>query len=307
MKDLFSFSRYEHGSRRVLSEFKNVLLRKLTMNSSTLFLRGGDIISIGPQANTLHEPDLTSLIDHCADTGYVDFLIDIGANIGLTTSQNGSRFHRIFCFEPNPLCVHILKVNIDIAGVTQKTEVCEYGLGESEGAFDLWIPRHNWGGAFVKSNDNNYSEKLLLAKDGFSKFDQHHYLIRSINIRQTKTVLEEKFVRLSADKLVRGVIKIDVEGMERVVLKGIADAMPSDISAVILFENWDSNFDYQEILDLFARRKATMLRLNYKRPFGQKWPRVLKAASLVLRSTELHLEAIESSEDRRGDIVVVVE
>src|ERR1039457_1398249 len=61
------------------------LFKYLTKNSTNLFLKGKDIISIYPQTVGIHEPTITSLIDHFASNGYSDFLIDIGANIGLTS------------------------------------------------------------------------------------------------------------------------------------------------------------------------------------------------------------------------------
>lgn len=307
MSNLAYFKRKEHGSRRVFKELKNILFRRLTTKSSNLFLRGGDVISVGPQANSLHEPDLTGAIDYCCDSGYSDFLIDIGSNIGLTTAQNGAGFSRIICFEPNPLCVHILKVNVEIAGLAGKAEVCEYGLGEAEGNYELWIPRHNWGGAFVKSDENSYSEDLILSKDGLSEFKDSQYMIKNIEVRSAKRILSEKFSSLIDAGLTKGVIKIDVEGMEGVVIKGIADSIPDTVKAIIFFENWDDNINYKDIMAMFAKRRVKIMKLNYERPFRKNWPRLVKAALLLLRSTELRIDNIEDSKDRTGDLAIVLE
>ena len=61
-------------------------------------------------ANGVYEPHIKFLIDYLAEKGYSDFLIDIGANIGLTSCQSGNSFKEIHMFEPNPDCVNILKV-----------------------------------------------------------------------------------------------------------------------------------------------------------------------------------------------------
>ena len=87
------------------------LFKKITSKTLNLFLRAGDIISVHPQINGSHEPKLNSLIAAIAKEGFCDFIIDVGANIGLTSCQNGHLFKKIHMFEPNPLCYKILEVN----------------------------------------------------------------------------------------------------------------------------------------------------------------------------------------------------
>lgn len=92
--------------------FVFALFRRLTRKNLSIFLRGGDLISQGPLIEGIHESRLTQFIYNNAKNGMSDFLIDIGANIGLTSCQNGNSFKQIYCFEPNPLCVNILKTNL---------------------------------------------------------------------------------------------------------------------------------------------------------------------------------------------------
>ncbi len=119
----------------------------------------------------MHEPVLTKFIETCCDSEYSDFLIDIGANIGLTTCQNGNAFKEVVCFEPNPLCVNVLKVNTEIAIDGPTVEINEYGLGAEEGKFELWMAKNNWGGGFVRNAQNTYSDDTLAIKDGFKYID----------------------------------------------------------------------------------------------------------------------------------------
>ena len=94
--------------------FEHSVFRNFTRKSLNIFLRGGDIISEGPLVDGEHEGLLTKFISNSAENGMSDFLIDIGANIGLTSCKNGNGFQKVYCFEPNPLCVNILKTNLAI-------------------------------------------------------------------------------------------------------------------------------------------------------------------------------------------------
>ena len=140
-------------SSDLMGRIRRKLFERLTRKSVNYFLRGKDIISVGPLVNGFHEPICTKLIGHYAWHDYGDFLIDIGANIGLTTCQNGHDFARVVCFEPNPMCAHILKVNTEIALPKGRVEIHEFGLGEMVVLLELWIPKHNWGGAFIRTPD----------------------------------------------------------------------------------------------------------------------------------------------------------
>ena len=143
----------------------------LTRKSLSLFTRGRDIISTGPVLDGVHEPALTSLIRKYAQDGYSDFLIDIGANIGLTSCQNGDSFREVHMYEPNWMCCNILEVKSKIAITSSEFEIHKYGLGKENKTCTLTIPRHNWGGGFIKDAGNSYSDKVLAAKDNFTSLE----------------------------------------------------------------------------------------------------------------------------------------
>src|ERR1700744_489895 len=87
------------------------LMRKLTQNASGIFLRSGDEISFIPATGRTHEPETTNLILKCAREGYPDFLLDIGANVGLISLQCAPFFTVVHGFEPNPELAKILEIN----------------------------------------------------------------------------------------------------------------------------------------------------------------------------------------------------
>jgi hypothetical protein len=114
------------------------------------------------------------------------------------------------------------------------------------------------------------------------------------------------FKELSEKGLKKGVIKIDVEGYEPTVLKGIANSLPNNMKVFIIFESWDSNFDIDEILNAFEGRAiASKLFQNY--PYEKNWNVFLKMASLIFNSTILtRLETVTTG-DFLGDIVLKVD
>ena len=288
-----------------LQKFKRSIFKRLSKNSVNYFLRGQDKISIEPSVNGVYEPDITELISYFNEIGYCDFLFDIGANIGLTSCQNGLAFDKVFCFEPNPLCLHILKVNTEIALDNINIEINEFGLGKSDAELDLWIPKHNWGGAFVKSNDNSYPDEILASKDGFSEIDKTNYFIKKIQIRSCKDVLEEKFSSLLNDGFNNGVIKIDVEGMEEVVLKGISQSIPDNFKVMIIFENWDPNFNVNEINEYFSKLQTSFFMLSRKNPY-ETWTKLIKRLALLFGKSKLLLIPLETSERNVGDVVIQI-
>ena len=293
------FSSSTRSYEYLLQKFKRSIFKRVSKNSPNYFLRGQDLISQGPIANGVHDPHLTKLIAHFNEIGYRDFLIDIGANIGLTSCQNGSAFKRVLCFEPNPLCLHVLKVNTEIALPNIKCEINEFGLGESDGEFDLWIPKFNWGGAFVRSKENSYSDNILAKKDQFLKIDTNNYLLKKIQIRSCRDTMLKKFSSLSEDEFKKGVIKIDVEGMEEVVLKGIAESIPAEFKVMVIFENWDPDLNFYKIKEYFSVHQSSLFTFKSYTQNKKNWKR-------LFGNTQLLLTPLDNSENNVGDIVVQI-
>lgn len=116
----------------LLENFKRFIFAKLTNRALPVFLKGDDIISINTQILGIHEPVITALIRSYANEGYNGFLLDIGANIGLTSCQNGNDFSECHLFEPNPLCQHILEVNTALTLTKPKVTIHRFTLGIEE-------------------------------------------------------------------------------------------------------------------------------------------------------------------------------
>ncbi len=285
--------------------FAQKSLEILTRKSINVFLRGGDTISLLPQIEGMHEPYLTKFIDNTAESGFSDFFIDIGANIGLTSCQNGNQFKKVYCFEPNPLCVNILKTNLAISLIEKHSEIFNFALGDVDGKFDLYIPKHNWGGAFVRDG-NDYSDDVLNKKDSFKKFNNENYIVNTVQVKNSEVTFKDLFASIINNNLYKGVIKIDAEGFERKVLLAIAKTIPSRLNVTIVFENWDDNFDLNEIKSAFKRRSVSYLKLRHS-VMGTNKSKLKKLLEFILFGDELTLSSIEADERLLGDIVLKVE
>lgn len=289
----------------VTRHIKHYFFRKLTKNSNSLFLRGGDIISIDPQVIGTHEEHIFNSIKHYTTEGYKDFLIDIGANIGLTSCQSGREFSEIHMFEPNPLCCKILEVNTSIALEPSKITIHKYGLGAENKNCLLTIPKHNWGGAFINDETNSYTDEILSLKDGLTHFDSKNYLEIEISIKDAEQELHGIFDSLAKRGLHRGVIKIDVEGYEDSILIGIAKSIPKNVQAVIFFESWNKNFNLKKITDTFDR-EITARKIIQSPPWGKRASKLRKMLSLVLN--QHYHTRITKIEDKNfaGDLILEV-
>lgn len=294
----------------VWRHLKGRLLQLLTRPAMDVYLRATDIISIDPLVTGAHEQHVVDLFRACAANGYEGFLIDIGANIGLTSCLAVESFSEFYAFEPNPLAFKILEVNVECTRQADKFHLYNFGIGEKDESLALMIPKKNWGGAFLDSIDNSYSADVLLAKDNFVRMDYENYIRKDVKIRAGAEVLGGIFQDLMRRGVDAGVIKIDVEGFELSVLQEISKVLPPSLRAYIIFENWESTLKIEEFAGLFGAR-ATAFRLDWKRPVrGRKRSanivRFLAGLPFGASSLIFRLEPASSSEVAVGDIVLHV-
>jgi FkbM family methyltransferase len=290
-----------HQNRKKHRQFES-----LTKNSLNLFLRIGDSISISPQIKGSWEPVLASFLKFAASKGYSDFLIDIGANVGLTSCQSGRFFKEVHMFEPNPHCFKILEVNSFFALEKIKYHLYKFGLGDRNKKAKLMVPKKNWGGAFIHDQANSYSDKILAKKDGFHQISKKNYYNTEIIIKKSSDELKKIFKGLVKKTGNAGVIKIDVEGYENVVLKGIAESMNQNLKIIIIFENHDPNFSIKKCESLF-KGKAKLFKLETNYPSWEKFSRGFKYLSRLFNKEAIHYLKVADHIHAKEDLVLVVE
>jgi FkbM family methyltransferase len=283
---------------------KCVLFENITKNAANLFVKGGDGISRNPLVSGRYEVDTEELIKAYKTNGYNNFLLDFGANIGLTSCLAGNGFDKIFCFEPNPQVFRILQTNIELTfGIDHEVTLNNFGLGEGNKQLELTIPKNNFGGAYLKEG-NTYSSDILLDKDNI-KDPAKAYNLLNVTIKDSRTQLNELFSSKIPSRS-RGVIKIDVEGYEPYILKAIAETLPSESSVAIIFENHDPNFKFNE-LKLYFNRNTDLYRLKHypvRSLFKDK--NLLKIKSLLGAKGHYKLNTMDDTEDPVGQLLLVV-
>lgn len=292
------------GKEKYAFEIKRDAYKALTLNSPKFFFLAGDNLPIEPLVTGAYEPHIRDFINYAAACGHADFLIDIGANIGLTSCQSGKHFKEVHLFEPNPTCIAILKLNTRIALGVGNYHIHEYGLGESSRTATLRVPVGNMGGAFINDGVNSYSEEILAMKDNFQSMDKANYIEESIRIESAQSEIITLLTNLKVRGLHSGVVKIDVEGYEPIILNALAQ-VPEQMSLTIIFESWDKNYDFAQLLKSFHGR-ATGYRLKSKRSYLNLLHRLLKKFSPKYAADDDYRLIPFSGGDASGDLVIEI-
>ncbi|MFD1563006.1 FkbM family methyltransferase [Haloarchaeobius amylolyticus] len=147
-------------------------------------------------------------------------VLEIGANIGyyalLEARVLGDDGH-VLAFEPDPRNIDLLTRSIERNGYGDRIDVERVAVGDSDGT--------------VTFNVLPLSNKSHVDVDGF---DRKHGIERQIDVAQktTSTLLEEHDV--APDEI--NVVRMDVEGYEAQVFRGMPDVLASDQPLVLFFE-----------------------------------------------------------------------
>lgn len=175
----------------------------VVMPTTPRVLFSNDFVSRSIMINGIYELEiLNNLIRFLPKNGVV---LDIGANIGNHTLFFANYVSKVYSFEPVPETFEILELNT--RGL-DNVEIYNYGLSEYYQEIDLFVPNDNRGAASHEFNPTSQAQKVVLKKfDEIGLFDD---------------------VRIDF-------IKIDVEGFELSVLKGMYNCL-TKFSPFIAFE-----------------------------------------------------------------------
>ena len=159
--------------------------------------------------NNIYEKFETDLVKQEINKG--DVVIDIGANIGYYTlifAKLVGDTGKVFAFEPDPTNFELLRKNIEINGY--KNVILEKkALSDKEGKVTLVLNKENTGGHYISKQPtkNSIQVDAITVDDYFKNFG---YKI--------------------------DFIKMDVEGAESMVLKGMANLLKHNADLKMMVE-----------------------------------------------------------------------
>jgi FkbM family methyltransferase len=147
-----------------------------------------------------------------------DALLDIGANIGHLTLTGAWRVGvtgLVVAFEPNPFVYERVSRHIRMNGLESFVRVHNLALADKPGLFTLSVPIEGTGGGTLGKVGAEYSGKLA---------QQHQ--VRAVDGDDMCAGIEKPLL-----------VKIDVEGFESAVIKGLRSTIRRLLPAMIV-EAW---------------------------------------------------------------------
>lgn len=211
------------------------------------------------------EPETLEWIDSIPKDS---ILWDVGANIGLYSIYAAKKCNcRVWAFEPSVFNLELLARNIFANGLTDLVSIVPVALSNQLGTSQMRMTTTEWGGALSTFGQN-------FGWDGKA-------------IRQ---VFEFQTLGLSMKDAVQGLaipqpdyIKMDVDGLEHMILKGGADVLRS-IKGILIEVNDDFHeqaMQCQQLLNeaglvLKAKRHSEMIATNtqgFQNSYNQIWTR----------------------------------
>ncbi len=187
-------------------------------------------------------------------------IIDVGASDGIASKffNRKLKINKIICFEPNKSYVKILrKLNI------KNLKVNAYGISQFDKYYKIFFPRYKF---FFKNLDlityAHYSKQALL-----NQINLDFKFKKNISIVQEKIHLKK--IKKIKPKI--HLIKIDVNGHELSVIKGLSKIIQRDRPAIIietnddikLIENYLKKYNFEKYLFLNEYNKFNQIKKNY--------------------------------------------
>ncbi len=217
------------------------------------------------RVNTLStkEPETLEWIDSIARDAV---LWDIGANVGLYSCYAAkARGCRVFAFEPSVFNLELLARNVFLNQLTAGVTIVPVPLADNLGTSTLNMTSREWGGAMSTFGQSYGQDGRALQKV---------FEVRTIGVSMADAV-----ERLGIPR--PDYIKMDVDGIEHLILKGGA-AVLRQVRGVLIEIN--DEFETQAVdstryltgagLALKAKRHAEMFENSaYRNSYNQIWDR----------------------------------
>lgn len=171
-------------------------------------------------ASREYEPQETELVDKILHDGMT--FVDVGANIGYFTVLAAKRVGptgRVFSFEPEPHNFELLKRNVD---ANQLTNVAAHNTAvvDEPKKINMYLSAYNYGDHRIVDGDD----------DSIRNVGRRHKTVSVDGLRLDDC--------LAAYKRPINIIKVDVQGAEYLVLKGMKRTLIANPDVLLLTEFW---------------------------------------------------------------------
>jgi len=199
--------------------------------------------------------------------------VDIGANIGTYTLPLSFEFASVIAYEPHPVTSKILTLNVEINDIAN-VEVIDHGLSDTDGCALLYEPeRENIGAASIEHATDGVAHQISL-----------RYASEAIKKTQCSPV---------------SFIKIDVEGHEGKVIKGLSDLLMEQ-HPVIAFEANDLSKNQTLMHALQHIGYSRFLALDTRPSIKNPW---IRAIMLFLFGVKYDLRQVQDISNKKYSLV----
>ena len=216
----------------------NLNIKKKLFDKEIIFFAPNLIIKWRVDTLLSKEPNTLSWIDNFQNNKKIFW--DIGANIGLYSIYAALKHSNIevISFEPSTSNLRVLSRNIALNKLSDKISIYQPALSNEENSFMMFQESQ-----FIEGWSMNQFSNDIKFNEGINK--QQNYKIYGTNI--------DSLIRNNILK-VPNYIKIDVDGIEHLILQGSVNTLTNKNIKSILVEIDESyNDQLQSILDLMKK------------------------------------------------------
>lgn len=198
--------------------------------------------------------------DHCYDIPNLPeapFIIDVGANIGLFSLYMKQKYpsSRILAFEPAPETYNVLSRNLELNNCSD-VQALQYGLASEPDTKKLtYFPNLPGNSTLVPEEKKKLYEEAV-RKRGRETADARFGGARQVDVKVERL---SHFLEDYPDIKSIDLLKVDVEGAELDVIKGLDDAHWALVRNVVL-ETWEPSGIRPEIEKLLESKGFTITR-----------------------------------------------
>lgn len=203
---LYRYSWIRRVNKSILGIVKS---DRVKVHGMTLFLDRGDSLNLS--INSRYEPEETAFVHRTVQPG--QYVIDVGANIGYYSTLFASLVGpdgKVFSFEPDPENHAVLKRNV-VENELKQVEVIPAAVSDRNGTLELFYSKDKGDQRIYDSQDGRRS--MVVKSVTLDSFFENQ--VHSIDF-----------------------VKIDVQGAEGYVLRGMSKLVKRNPGIILSLEFW---------------------------------------------------------------------